>query len=507
MAGGLGQSISLPLWGSTFAAHSSGSPLFILLFASLFFVISFGIWVIVIRRDLTQFDLKFPLLPLALVGLCDALNGLLVVFASPPDRCPPLYQSILTSAAIPITIVLRFVLLRQKETRIQTLASIGVTAGLLVCLLPTMIGGSAAESDRHGGSSSGVGKVLWPLCFMAGVVPGALMNVVQERLLKTQRKDMRARQASFSEPVDTTKLAQAPAPASDMQSVLQQFGAGGTSPMELTQLIQPLLSEEQEHAAAAAMQIARGRGVNLDEEAVQRLLTLARAASCVLGRAPHPTTALSLTPVDPRQPLDGSGKPAYHSVPASPQDGSAVEGAAAAPAEASAHPKQRLNPIYMLFMTSCFQLLSLLLLSWIDILPSFGTSSNFAAMLTAIKTGAQCTVGMARGCGSDAFVRGMIFCLSYMVSYVSGVALLKTPSGATVSALISTLTVPLAALFWALFAHDPLAFDPTWSTNTTFAAAGLALLLPGVLVYNLAASSHKAPAAPARDAAEPPHLV
>jgi hypothetical protein len=98
-------------------------PFFVLSFASLSFVVIFGITTTVMllvqsltnaiagRRVLTLLtiddDLFFPQWQLLLIGIFDALNGVFVVFASMPARTAPFLQAILGNFTIPLTIFFR----------------------------------------------------------------------------------------------------------------------------------------------------------------------------------------------------------------------------------------------------------------------------------------------------------------------------------------------------------------------------------------------------------------
>ena len=151
--GQVGQNVSLPLWtgytdflrdlkcangtanGTTngtwsrIVADPSGpvmDPYFVVSAASFSFVVIFGIATAVIALvqtvlNATNFkgksyhfitvenDIKFPQWQLMLVGVFDALNGILVVFASPPTRTAPFLQAILGNFMIPLTIVFRYI--------------------------------------------------------------------------------------------------------------------------------------------------------------------------------------------------------------------------------------------------------------------------------------------------------------------------------------------------------------------------------------------------------------
>ena len=149
VVGQVGLKVSLPLWtgatGTTndpnctnattkeiFNGTASGNyrtmdPFFVLSFASLSFVIIFGIITTILgviqllvnachgRRVLSlitvEDDLRFPQWQLILIGVFNALNGVVVVFSSVPSRTAPFLQAILGNFIIPLTIVIRSVFL------------------------------------------------------------------------------------------------------------------------------------------------------------------------------------------------------------------------------------------------------------------------------------------------------------------------------------------------------------------------------------------------------------
>lgn len=116
VTGQVGQNVSLPLWVDSTNANTSGPTVdsyFVLSFASLSFVIIFGLGTLLIRiispQELSETEKRFPHGLLFLVGFCDALNGLLVVFASKGSRTPPYLQAILGNFIIPLTVLFRWV--------------------------------------------------------------------------------------------------------------------------------------------------------------------------------------------------------------------------------------------------------------------------------------------------------------------------------------------------------------------------------------------------------------
>lgn len=114
-AGQFGEDVSLPLWlNSTSRGYSSTQRVdsyFVLSFASLSFIVIFGIFLLLIRifwpRDLGDNERRFPHLLLFPVGLCNALSGVLTVFASNSLRTPLYLQAILGVFMIPSTIIFR----------------------------------------------------------------------------------------------------------------------------------------------------------------------------------------------------------------------------------------------------------------------------------------------------------------------------------------------------------------------------------------------------------------
>lgn len=122
IAGQVGQKVSLPLWidstvhafpNSTAYASSIGKSFqprvdsyFVFSFSSLSFVIIFGVVLLFIRvfqsEQLGETERRFPHLQLFLVGMCNALNGVLIVFASSGSRTPTYLQAILGNFQIPL---------------------------------------------------------------------------------------------------------------------------------------------------------------------------------------------------------------------------------------------------------------------------------------------------------------------------------------------------------------------------------------------------------------------
>ena len=145
IAGQVGQNVSLPLWIDSTILPSSGGHVnhtnavtgystnqsnhtntstgngdgyqprvdgfFVYSFACVSFVVIFGAALIFIRifkpHRLGETERRFPHSQLFLIGLFDALNGLLVVFAGSGTRTAPYLQAILGNFLIPLTMAFR----------------------------------------------------------------------------------------------------------------------------------------------------------------------------------------------------------------------------------------------------------------------------------------------------------------------------------------------------------------------------------------------------------------
>ena len=116
LVGEVGHKVTLPMWldhaaNGTNCTVSSTDNYFVLSFSSIVFVFIFGLGTLFIRvfspKDIGKAEKNFPHRLLFLVGLSDALNGTLVVFAANGTRTPPYLQAILGNFLIPLTVVFR----------------------------------------------------------------------------------------------------------------------------------------------------------------------------------------------------------------------------------------------------------------------------------------------------------------------------------------------------------------------------------------------------------------
>jgi hypothetical protein len=179
-----GQNVTLPLFADAIGG-GGGTPYFVVWFSTFAFAVGFGIMLVFMwiftegeigaaERATLSVRGQTGLLQ---IGLADALNGMLVVFASPSSRTAPYLQAILGNFLIPLTIIMRMVLVRKLPSKKQALAALLVLVGLFVSLIPTIANWTAPgpEQQQQG--------VMWPALFMLGFVPAACMVVAEEKAL------------------------------------------------------------------------------------------------------------------------------------------------------------------------------------------------------------------------------------------------------------------------------------------------------------------------------------
>ena len=157
------------------------------------------------------------------------MNGVLVVYASNPSRTPPFLQSILGNFQIPMVILARFLLLRKRESRKQLFAALAVFVGLFLSLTPSIFG-LGDQSATASTSKSHLARIMWPVCFMLGFVPAAVMNVWEEKSLKD----------GTGEDVDPAAL------ASESKATVTDSSVNSMDAAELHEITAPLIVSDGE---------------------------------------------------------------------------------------------------------------------------------------------------------------------------------------------------------------------------------------------------------------------
>lgn len=184
----VGQNVSLPLWIDSTKGNSPGHTVdsyFVLLFTNVVFLVIFGIATLHVRiyspKALKGKEVPHKLL--FLVGLFDALNDAMVSFASKGSRTPPYLQNILGSFMIPLTILFRIVIVHKKPSRQKLLCGLVIMIGLFISLIPTIFSDANSKDQDE---VDDISRVMWPIMFMLGFIPAALMVVLEEKGLQME---------------------------------------------------------------------------------------------------------------------------------------------------------------------------------------------------------------------------------------------------------------------------------------------------------------------------------
>eukprot|EP01091_Cochliopodium_minus_P015880 TRINITY_DN5768_c0_g1_i2.p1 TRINITY_DN5768_c0_g1~~TRINITY_DN5768_c0_g1_i2.p1 ORF type:complete len:250 (-),score=42.81 TRINITY_DN5768_c0_g1_i2:78-827(-) len=125
-----------------------------------------------------------------LIGFFNTLNGIFIVYSSDPTRTPPVLQAILANTSIFWGILTTKLIVGKnapmnycQTTPIFSLLMI--TSGIILSLLPTVIGTIKGTIPFF----HGAGGLIWSVLFMLGVIPGSIINVIEERFLKMRKRE------------------------------------------------------------------------------------------------------------------------------------------------------------------------------------------------------------------------------------------------------------------------------------------------------------------------------
>ncbi|ESO84332.1 hypothetical protein LOTGIDRAFT_236301 [Lottia gigantea] len=177
--------VSLPVYAGTM--NVIGSDTFaLLMICNIWFMIVFVVVMVLIKYTIKK-DLSFK--PCAawkwlfVMGLTTTLNGIFVVFSSPPDRTPPYLQGILATTSIPFTVFFRFLILK-KGISFKRLVCVGVVLIALFITVEPQIWNLDGSSNSSSTTST-LARILWPMAFAIGFLPIGVQNAVCERVLKS----------------------------------------------------------------------------------------------------------------------------------------------------------------------------------------------------------------------------------------------------------------------------------------------------------------------------------
>lgn len=161
-------------------------PYMILIFVSATFVPLFGAaaWFISCRSggflpQMTSCRFKAHF---CIIGLFNALNGILIIFSNP--HVAGVLQSILAQAVIPFTLILSIFWLRTRYVWYQYIGAITVVGGVAVSLVPTFepTSNKSSSTSYFENGDSDTDAIIWSALFALGQIPQALCGIYQEKV-------------------------------------------------------------------------------------------------------------------------------------------------------------------------------------------------------------------------------------------------------------------------------------------------------------------------------------
>jgi len=125
---------------------------------------------------------------LALVGILNALNEVFVIYASPPERTPPLISSILQNSNVLFSVPFAKWVLRDRKTYVDKeplLAATLIVGSVFVSLGPTfteLLKGNDTPKglSTDAATESGGSIIAWALVYICGLIPQSLFNTLQQ---------------------------------------------------------------------------------------------------------------------------------------------------------------------------------------------------------------------------------------------------------------------------------------------------------------------------------------
>lgn len=175
-----GQAISLPLFTDSFKhGNHHANPYFVLLFSSFAFYTMFTTIALYrkCKYNSNFFGTKQQQYNFFIVGLFNALFGILVVNSSPNKRTPADLQAILAQSIVPYTFLLSYLLKKEVLETAERIGAVIVCLGILISLIPIFV------SISHIGKFSYT-NLIWCFIFLIGMFPAAACNVYQDKVLK-----------------------------------------------------------------------------------------------------------------------------------------------------------------------------------------------------------------------------------------------------------------------------------------------------------------------------------
>lgn len=163
----------------------------VMFIATLMFVILFGIILLftkcVCPYLITERETEYDKRVFAVIGVSDTVFAICIVYASSGCRTAPYLQSLFSNFSIPLTFIIRYLVLRKRPTCKKTICAILILFAEFTALLPDIFPGLESQQARKDqGGASGIGAILWPVCYFCGYIPMAIVTVALEKAVKSQ---------------------------------------------------------------------------------------------------------------------------------------------------------------------------------------------------------------------------------------------------------------------------------------------------------------------------------
>ncbi|KAK3092607.1 hypothetical protein FSP39_004892 [Pinctada imbricata] len=185
---------------STALTHRLDNFTIVFLVNVIYFIISGAVLLVLtlcVKGTIPASNHKYPKSQFMLIGFSDAVSSIFFVYAADGSRTAPYLQSLVTNFAIPVTFIVRFIILRKRPTAWKASFAGLVLCAEFIALVPSIFPSLESNSSKKDdGGATGIAGVLWPLCYFIGYIPQAIVIVVLEKSTKAKvtssnEKDLR----------------------------------------------------------------------------------------------------------------------------------------------------------------------------------------------------------------------------------------------------------------------------------------------------------------------------
>lgn len=427
---GTGNSVAVPLYVDSLETGPGSDPFFVTVLLGGNLCVFFFVVYLILRlftNQITPENSKVNHVTLMIIGACGALGGSMQIYAAPTWRTSGFLQAVLGSFTIPLTVGIRYAMLRRGVQWRQGLATAIVVGGIVLSLIPTLTHSDQSQSSG-GPQTTALGRVLWPVAFMLSSAPAVVASVILEHTL--QPDEMEALQAERD-----AKLS-ADSPQKMLLPVGERFAPPSPSRHASLEEGRFGLKKAAKYTSMGPRSASRAQSFDM----VTRTPTLTRGATGTKGMA--------------------------------------VTGGESGSGNKDAH-----MAVFLAWL-NLYQELAIILLFWTDLIPDVGMSASAGQLLQRFRFGISCSLGIAPECGSEVVAKCLVTLITMAIAASCNVLLMRYAEGANFNALINAATAPLTVVWFALFHSDPVFWNPHFSQSTLFTIIGLLLICPGIWMYH-----------------------